>query len=135
MLFLIKPGGDTMTVRIHPALFTKGFPELDRINGLARQLLVRYYSNCEAIYKAGMDIIVSSKMAEKDAADKLEQQKQQAQQQAQQAQQQAPQQPPPQQQNKPLVGKVNQSQSIVQQPVRLRGGKTRKAIRTTSQRG
>jgi len=138
MLFLIKQGGETMTVRIHPALFTKGFPELDRINGLARQLLVRYYSNCEAIYKAGMDIIVSSKTAEKDAADKLEQQKQQAQQAQQQAQQQPGQQQPQQQQqqpqNKPLIGRTNQSQSIAQPQVRIRGGrKTRKAIRTTSQ--
>jgi len=41
-------------------IINKGFPEIDRINYEARNVLVNYYSNCEMTYLKGMKIILDS---------------------------------------------------------------------------
>jgi hypothetical protein len=130
MLFTMKNMGDSMNIRINPSLFIKGFPELDRINGLTRTLLVKYYTNCEAIYKTGMDYIVQEKVAEeekeKQRKTQLEKLKEQQLKQQQQQQQQQP------QQQQPVAGKAEASLSI--QPPKVIGGKHRytRKLRATS---
>ena len=56
-LFLIKKGDQDLTIRIHPNVMLKGFPELDRINRNARRILIDYYSKCEGLYKTGLQIL------------------------------------------------------------------------------
>jgi hypothetical protein len=41
-------------------IIKKGFPEIERVNYLARQLLVNYYSKCEMTYLKGMKIVLDS---------------------------------------------------------------------------
>ena len=41
-------------------IIKKGFPEIERVNYMARQLLVNYYSNCEMTYLKGMKIVLDS---------------------------------------------------------------------------
>jgi hypothetical protein len=41
-------------------IIKKGFPEIERINYLARQLLVNYYSKCEMTYLQGMKVVLES---------------------------------------------------------------------------
>ena len=45
----------------------KGVLELNRINDLARNLLVRYYESCESLYRQGVELLVDSKQARKNA--------------------------------------------------------------------
>jgi hypothetical protein len=42
-------------------ILEKGFPEIDRINHIARDQLIKYYSNCEYRYVEGMKIVLDSK--------------------------------------------------------------------------
>jgi hypothetical protein len=46
-----------VSVRINKTVFIKGVLELNRINELARQLLIGYYSDCEALYRNGVKAI------------------------------------------------------------------------------
>jgi hypothetical protein len=74
MLFNItydKATGKPISIKLHDDLISKGFPELDRINRLARELLVNYYSNCEDKYREGMYHILLEKKAETNAAAKV----------------------------------------------------------------
>ena len=41
-------------------IIKKGFPEIERVNYLARQILVNYYSKCEMTYLHGMKIVLDS---------------------------------------------------------------------------
>lgn len=41
------------TFSLNDNIIKKGFPEIERINFIARDLLVRYYSNCETTYMMG----------------------------------------------------------------------------------
>ena len=41
-------------------IIKKGFPEIERVNYLARQVLVNYYSKCEMTYLQGMKIVLDS---------------------------------------------------------------------------
>lgn len=41
-------------------IIKKGFPEIERINFIARDLLIKYYSNCEGTYLKGMKIVLDS---------------------------------------------------------------------------
>ena len=66
-LFLIKGSGAAMGIEIHPNLFKKGMPELDRINNLARDLLVTYYEQCEAGYMEGVEKIAAASMRRRNA--------------------------------------------------------------------
>ena len=43
-----------------------GFPEIDRINHYARDVLIAYYSNCEYKYVEGMKLIMDSKVKPTD---------------------------------------------------------------------
>jgi hypothetical protein len=41
-------------------IIKKGFPEIERINNITRELLVNYYTNCEKTYTSGMATILKS---------------------------------------------------------------------------
>jgi len=61
-LFKIEKTSGDMVIRIHPNVMLKGIPELDRINRLARNMLVEYYSNCENLYKQGIQGIAQTRV-------------------------------------------------------------------------
>jgi hypothetical protein len=42
-------------------IIKKGFPEIERINYLARSLLIDYYKDCELTYLNGMKIVLDAK--------------------------------------------------------------------------
>ena len=89
-------------ISLSPTLIQGGFPELNSINYDARELLMKYYNDCETTYLHGVQDIIHAKRAT-DAAKAQAQQAQQAQAQAQaqvqaQTQQQPQQQPQTQQQ-------------------------------------
>jgi hypothetical protein len=62
MLFNITrdPAG-RIRVALSKNILEKGFPEIDRINHIARDQLIKYYSNCEYRYVEGMKIVLDSK--------------------------------------------------------------------------
>jgi hypothetical protein len=64
-LFLVEQekGTNRLKLSIHPRVLQRGLPELARINGEARRLLINYYSKCEEIYRDGMMKIVQSKVS------------------------------------------------------------------------
>lgn len=41
-------------------IIKKGFPEIERLNFMAREILVQYYTNCELKYLQGMKIVLDS---------------------------------------------------------------------------
>lgn len=47
--------------KLNDNLIREGFPELERINREARNILVEYYTDCENKYKAGRDIILEDR--------------------------------------------------------------------------
>jgi hypothetical protein len=67
MLFDIQrdPRFGRVRITLSKNIMTKGFPEIERINYLARQLLINYYTNCENTYLQGMQIVLNSKIREK----------------------------------------------------------------------
>lgn len=46
-----------LKITIHPNIFVKGMPELNRLNALARGALVEYYKHCEFTYRQGVAVI------------------------------------------------------------------------------
>jgi len=46
-------------------IIKKGFPEINRVNYLAREVLVNYYSSCESKYLEGMKYILDAKSRQK----------------------------------------------------------------------
>ena len=62
-------------IRLSDNLISKGFPELERINREARELLVAYYTNCENKYWTGMKHVLDEQKAKKDAAVAIERKK------------------------------------------------------------
>ena len=58
-LFWIQRNPSTREIKItiHPNIFNKGMPELDRLNALARGTLVEYYKTCEFTYRQGMAVV------------------------------------------------------------------------------
>ena len=60
-LFKIEEGGSRIKVELNPNVIKKGLPEVDRINDKARDLLVKYYSNCETLYQEGVKKILDAK--------------------------------------------------------------------------
>jgi hypothetical protein len=50
-----------VSVRINKLVYMKGVLELNRINDLARNLLIQYYDNCEEIYREGVVILHNTK--------------------------------------------------------------------------
>ena len=55
-------------IKLHDNLISKGFPELERINREARELLVGYYTDCEDKYMRGMLLVVEQEKKKKNAA-------------------------------------------------------------------
>lgn len=45
---------------INPAVLSGGMPEVNRISGVARDILMKYYSGCEATYRDGLKILYQS---------------------------------------------------------------------------
>jgi hypothetical protein len=59
-LFVIrKIGKDEVEIHIHPNIFKKGLPEINRISRITRNLLVKYYQDCEMDYIKGLETIKS----------------------------------------------------------------------------
>ena len=56
-------------IKLSDNLISKGFPELERINREARELLVSYYTNCENKYWTGMEHVLDEQKAKKEAAE------------------------------------------------------------------
>ena len=54
-------------IKLSDNLISKGFPELERINREARELLVSYYTNCENKYWTGMKHVLDERKATNDA--------------------------------------------------------------------
>jgi len=48
------------SISLHPNIFNKGLPEIERINNLAREVLVEYYTNCETTFLYGVQAVISS---------------------------------------------------------------------------
>ena len=67
-LFDIQQKKDNFNIRIHPNVMTKGIPEIDRIMKMTRNMLIKYYGDCEADYVAGMTLIKGK--SEPDKSDK-----------------------------------------------------------------
>jgi hypothetical protein len=113
-------------ISLSPTLIQGGFPELNSINYDARELLMKYYYNCETTYLHGVQDIIDAKRAadaSKAQAQQAQQQQAQAQQQQQQQaqaqqQQQAQGQQQAQQQQAQGRGQQPQGQGQAQQPQR-----------------
>ena len=63
MLFNIEQDKSSGRYRISLSenIIKKGFPEIERINYLSRDVLVKSYENCESTYLKGVGIVLSSK--------------------------------------------------------------------------
>lgn len=57
-LFLINPN---KSIELHPDVLAGGIPAVDAIADQARALLVSYYSNCEALYASGLQVLEKGK--------------------------------------------------------------------------
>lgn len=70
MLFNIQRDKSSGRFRISlsDTIIKKGFPEIERVNSLARKLLIDYYSNCENTYLQGADVILKAERAKVPAA-------------------------------------------------------------------
>ncbi len=62
LLFNIKrdPSSKRVTISLSDNILKKGLPEINRINSIAREQLINYYTNCETKYLDGIKIIVNS---------------------------------------------------------------------------
>jgi hypothetical protein len=62
LLFNIKrdPSTKRVTISLSDNILKKGVPEINRINSIAREQLINYYTNCETKYLDGIKIIVNS---------------------------------------------------------------------------
>jgi len=63
MLFNIErdKSSGRYTISLNINVVKKGLPEIERINFIARNLLVKYYTNCETTYLTGMKAVVDSR--------------------------------------------------------------------------
>jgi hypothetical protein len=70
MLFAIEREKSTGRYRISLSnnIIQKGFPELERINYIARDVLVNYYEKCEQTYLTGMARVINANRAARAAA-------------------------------------------------------------------
>ena len=62
LLFNIKrdPLTKRVIISLSDNILKKGIPEINRINSIAREQLIHYYTNCETKYLDGIKIIVNS---------------------------------------------------------------------------
>jgi hypothetical protein len=74
MLFDIKYDAEKNPIEIgfSTNLLKQGFPELERINYLAREVLLKYYARCEGTYQQGMNMILDDHTKRRTAARKEE---------------------------------------------------------------
>jgi hypothetical protein len=63
-LFTTVSINGVVSVRINKLVYMKGVMELNRINDLARNLLIKYYESCESLYREGIGIMIKSKAPE-----------------------------------------------------------------------
>lgn len=61
MMFVIKKEGKEPEVQLSENIMQGGIPEINRINRLAREVLIQYYSDCESKYYEGIGTILRSK--------------------------------------------------------------------------
>ena len=62
-LFTIVTVEGTQSLVINRTIFLKGISEINRINRLARQILMAYYKKCEELFRAGVAAIVKDDAA------------------------------------------------------------------------
>jgi len=58
-LFQIKMENGQAQIQLHPKIIKEGFPAITEINRQARELLIKYYTNCEKAYVEGIKIIIT----------------------------------------------------------------------------
>ena len=63
-LFTTVSINGVVSVRINKLVYMKGVMELNRINDLARNLLIKYYESCESLYREGIGIMIKAKAPE-----------------------------------------------------------------------
>ena len=70
MLFDIKYDKEKnpTEIRFSSNLLKQGFPELERINYLAREVLLKYYARCEGTYQQGMNMVLDDHKKRRIAA-------------------------------------------------------------------
>ena len=71
MLFHIqkeKSSGRVVIISLNENILKNGVMEINRINYIARNQLMKYYTNCEEKYMDGMKIVIDSKSREKEAS-------------------------------------------------------------------
>jgi len=67
MLFNIRrdSASGRVTITLHENVVRRGVPEINRINFIARDLLMKYYSRCEEGYMYGVKMVVDTEFAAK----------------------------------------------------------------------
>jgi hypothetical protein len=66
------PSSNRYRIALSDNIIKKGFPEIQRINYLAREVLTKYYSNCETTYAKGMkEVLLASPNSSKIIEDKI----------------------------------------------------------------
>jgi predicted ATPase len=63
-LFTTVSINGVVSIRINKMVFIKGILELNRINDQARRVLIDYYTDCEALYKTGVEILNNAKQGQ-----------------------------------------------------------------------
>ena len=58
-LFKIQKNKSGITIALNDNILKNGIPEIERINNMARTILVEYYSNCETSYLHGIQAIIN----------------------------------------------------------------------------
>ena len=53
------PQSDQLIITLSQNIIAKGFPEIERINYLAREVLIEYYTTCEGTYIEGMQHVIN----------------------------------------------------------------------------
>ncbi len=72
LLFEIQRDKETgrFKISLSDNIIKKGFPEIERINYIARELLINYYTNCETKYVLGMKMVIDSKKTQTNTTSK-----------------------------------------------------------------
>jgi len=126
-LFTTVSINGVVSVRINKLVYMKGVLELNRINDLARNLLIQYYDSCESLYREGIGIMIKAKAPEAPKRDeKQDKQEQQGQQKPQ-----TPGPPKPQEQQQ-LQEPQGQERAPPPRPPPRVGGATRKQKRVNA---
>jgi hypothetical protein len=64
MLFEFKQDASGQKfITLHDRIISEGFPEIERINMIARELLVKYYTECEVKYMNGMQLVLQDRIS------------------------------------------------------------------------